>query len=180
MFSWTTAEFEWPEHSASFVSVWLFKVIILPLNRCFRWSRVQITFIKPFLCLNSIFTHFEHSFLKDKCSCKNGEYTAFWYLQLPCYFMQLQFIIGQNEFVEFFGVFRDNCRIWVTWAFSIVCICMTMFKVIIPPLNCCFRWSRFLITFIKPFLCLNSIFSHQKAMFYQHMKLWFFHCFENL
>ena len=43
---------------------------------------------------------------------QNGEYTAFWYLQLLCYFTQLQFTIGQNRFVEFFGVFRDNCQIW--------------------------------------------------------------------
>ena len=28
-----------------------------------------------------------------------------------CYLTQLQFMIGQNEFAEFFGVFQDNCRI---------------------------------------------------------------------
>ena len=33
---------------------------------------------------------------------QHDEYTAFWYLQLLCYLMQLQFTIGQNEFVEFF------------------------------------------------------------------------------
>ena len=67
-----------------------------------------------------------------------GEYTAFWYLQLPYYFLQLQFTIGQNEFVEFLGVFRDNCQIWVTWEFSIICVCTTAFKISIPPLNHCF------------------------------------------
>ena len=36
---------------------------------------------------------------------QNGEYTAFWYLQLLYYLTQLQFTISQNEFVEFFGVF---------------------------------------------------------------------------
>ena len=46
---------------------------------------------------------------------QNGEYTAFWYLQLLCYLLQLQFMIDQNEFVEFLGVFLDNSRIWVTW-----------------------------------------------------------------
>ena len=80
----------------------------------------------------------------------------------------------------FFGIFQDNCQIWATWAFSIICICTTTFKVSIPPLNCCFRWSRVRITLIKPLLCLNSIFSHHKAMLYQHMKFRFFHCFENL
>ena len=51
-------------------------------------------------------------------SMQNGEYTAFCYLKLLCYLTQLQFTIGQNELVEFFGVFWDNCRIWVTWVFS--------------------------------------------------------------
>ena len=84
---------------------------------------------------------------------QNGEYTAFWYLQLLCYLTQLQFKIVQNEFVEFFGVFQDNWRIWVTWVFSIICICTTMFKVSVPPLNCCFWWNRVQITLIKPLLC---------------------------
>ena len=85
---------------------------------------------------------------------QNGEY-----LQLLCYLIQLQFMISQNEFVEFFGVFQDNCQIWVTWAFSIICVCTTAFKVSIPPLNYCFRQSRVWITLIKSLVCLNSIFS---------------------
>ena len=36
---------------------------------------------------------------------QNGEYTAFWYLQLLSYLMQLQFTIDKNEFVEFFLAF---------------------------------------------------------------------------
>ena len=32
---------------------------------------------------------------------QNGEYIAFWYFQLLCYLTQLQFTIGQNDFVEF-------------------------------------------------------------------------------
>ena len=79
---------------------------------------------------------------------QNGEYTTFWYLQLICYLAQLQFTISQNKFVEFFSVFQDNCWIWVTWAFSIICVCTTVFKVSIPPLNRCFRQSRVQIKFI--------------------------------
>ena len=79
-----------------------------------------------------------------------------------------------------FGVFWDNCRIWATWMFSIICVCMTKFKVIITPFNHCFWQSRVWITLIKPLLCLNSIFPHQKVMLYQHTKFRFFHCFENL
>ena len=111
---------------------------------------------------------------------QNGDYIAFWYLQLLCYLTQLQFTIWQNKFVEFLVFSRDNCRIWTTWAFSIICVCVTTFKVRILPLNHCFRWSRVQITFIKPLFCLNSIFSHQKAILYQHTKFRFFYCFENL
>ena len=60
---------------------------------------------------------------------QNGEYTAFWYLQLLCYLTQLQFTICKNEFVELFGVFWDYYQIRVTWAFGISCVCMTTFKV---------------------------------------------------
>ena len=111
---------------------------------------------------------------------QKGEYTAIWYLQLLCYLTQLQFAISQNEFAEFFGVFLDNYRIWATWAFSIICFCMTAFKVSIPPLHCCFRQSRVRKTLIKLLFCLNSIFFHQKAMLYQNIKFRFFFCFENL
>ena len=42
---------------------------------------------------------------------QNNEYTAFWYLQILCYLMQLKFTVGQNKFVEFFGAFQDNYQI---------------------------------------------------------------------
>ena len=81
---------------------------------------------------------------------------------------------------QVFGVFRDNCWIWATWTFSIINVCKTAFKVSIPPLNCCFQWSRVGLTLIKPLLCSSGIFSpHQKTMLYQHTKF-SFHCFENL
>ena len=111
---------------------------------------------------------------------QNGEYTTFWYLQLLCYLMHLQFTISQNEFVEFFAVFWDNWQIWVTWTFSIICVCTTVFKVSIPLFKCCFWWRRVWKRLNKPLLPLNRIFSSQKAMLYQDMKCRFFHSFENL
>ena len=30
------------------------------------------------------------------------------------------------------GIFQDNCKIWATWTFSIICVCPTTFKVSIP------------------------------------------------
>ena len=96
---------------------------------------------------------------------QNGEYTAFWYLQLLCYLIQLQCTIGQNKFVQFFGVFQGNCWIWATRAFSIICVCTTTFKVSIPPLNYCFQWSWVWIKLINPLLCLNRIFPIRKQCF---------------
>ena len=101
---------------------------------------------------------------------QNGEYTAFWYLQL-------QLMIPQNKIVEFFDVFRDNWRIWATCVFSIICTCITPFKAKIPPLNHCFLWGKVHITLLKPLLCLNSIFSHQKAMLFQCTEFRFFSLF---
>ena len=75
-----------------------------------------------------------------------------------------------------FFVLQDNCWNWAIWTFSIICVCTITFKVSIPPLNCCFWWSSDWITLMKPLLCLNFIFSHQKAMLYQYTKFRFFHC----
>ena len=64
-----------------------------------------------------------------------------------------------------FGVFRYNCWIWVTWVFSIICVCTTVFRVSIPPCNHRFWWSRVQIILIKPLLYLNCIFPIRKQCF---------------
>ena len=110
---------------------------------------------------------------------QNGEYTAFWYPQLLCYLTQFQFMIGQNEFVEFFGVFQDNCRIWVTRVFSIIWVCTIAFKVSIPPLNHCFWWSRLRLILIKQLLCLNSIFSPSESNALSTHEIQIFPLFKN-
>ena len=123
--------------------------------------------------------HLEHSFLIDKCSCKNGEYTAFWYLQLLCYLTQLQFMSGQNVFVEFFWCFLGQLLNLGNLSIQHL-LCLNNH---IPPLNCCFWRSRVRITLIKPLVCLNSISpppSKSNALpTLINMKL-FFHCIENL
>ena len=62
---------------------------------------------------------------------------------------------------------------------SASCVCTTVFKVSIPPLNRFWR-SRVRVTLINLLLCLDSFFPHQKSMLYQHMTFRFFHCFEIL
>ena len=99
--------------------------------------------------------------------------TAFWYIQLFCYLTSIYNQLKRVCWV--FWCFPGQ----LTWVFSIILVCTTMFKVSIPPLNHCFQWSRVWIILIKPLLSLNCIFSHQKAMFYQHTKLRFLHYFEN-
>ena len=89
---------------------------------------------------------------------QNGEYNAFWYLQLLCYLRQLQFMIGKNKLVEGFFVFSGTTAEFGQPERS------ELFKVNIPPLNHYFGRSRVRITFITPLLCLDSIISHQKAM----------------
>ena len=64
-----------------------------------------------------------------------------------------------------FWCFRDNSRIWATWAFSIIYVCTTAFKVSIPLLNHCFQLSRIRITLIKLLVCLNSIIPIRKLCF---------------
>ena len=119
---------------------------------------------------------FKHSFLIDKCSWKIFNTLP----STPLLITQLWFKVSQNEFGKFFCVFPDNCRIRVTWMFSIICVCTTAFKVSVLHLNRCFRRNRVRKIIIKPLHCLKRIFSHQKAMLYKHKKLRFFHCFENL
>ena len=127
------------------------------------WANVALTFNTAFSLTNV-----------------HAKWWIYCFLQLLCYLTQLQFMIGQKEFVEIFGVFQYNCRIWATWVFSIIFVSMTAFQVYIPLLNHCFRQSRIQITLNKPLLCLKSIFPHQKTMLYQHTKFRFCHCFENL
>ena len=58
-------------------------------------------------------THFKTLLSHWQMFMQNGEYTAFWYLQLLCYLRQLQFTIVQNEFVEvlvFSGQFAEFGR----------------------------------------------------------------------
>ena len=110
-------------------------------------------------------THFEHSFFIDNCSGKMVN-------TLPSNIFNSSPIsritIGQNEFVEFSFKWPEHSA---------------SFETLRPRLKSahylCFRRSRIRITLIKSLLHVNSIFHHQKAMFYQHMKFRFFHCFVN-
>ena len=128
------------------------------------------------LTVSKCSTHFEHSFLIDKCSYKmvNALLSEIFNSSTISHYFNLW--LAKMSF-KFFGVFQDNCQIWVTWVFTIVYVCMTAFKVSVPPLNHCFQWSRVWITFIKPLLCSNRIFSHKKAMLYQYTKFRFFPLF---
>ena len=111
---------------------------------------------------------------------RNDEYIAFWYLQLLCYLTQPQFMISQNKFVEFFSLFRDNCWIWATWAFSIIYVCTTTLKVSISPLYCFFLMEKSPNNISSNCFAETVFFPHQKAMLYQHTKFRYFNCFENL
>ena len=86
---------------------------------------------------------------------QNGEYTTFWYLQLFCYLMQLQFTISQMSLWRFLVFSRTIAKFGHPECSASF---VTAFKVSLPPLNCCFRRSWVWIKLIKVLLCLNSIF----------------------
>ena len=92
---------------------------------------------------------------------------------------QLQFTIGKNHLVDFLNVFWHNFQVWAIKAFSIIGVCTAAFKISRTLFYHLSRCSRVRITLVKPLLCLNGIFSHWKAMLYQHTEFRFFHCFEN-
>ena len=137
---WADSGVKWWIHVPSIVTYLWKNSFLLPWNSCKQCSE-SLTHCCFWLIMRKSSTYFEQSFLIDKYSCKNSEYTAFLYLQLLCYLMQLQFTIGQNEFVEFHGIFQ-NCWIWATWLFNIICVCTTAFKISISPLNHCFRQTK--------------------------------------
>ena len=73
-------------------------------------------------------THFEHSFLSDKCSCKMVNTLPSDTFNSPAISRNFKLQSTKTSLWSFFGVFQVNCRIWATWAFSIICICTTAFN----------------------------------------------------
>ena len=139
-------------------------------RRCCFWST---------MCKRD--TNFEHSFLIDKCSCKMVN-------TLPSDIFNSSAILWNFNLWKAKTILRSFLFSKTTaWfgrlersALFVFLLPPLLLLVSIPPLNRCFWWSRLRITLIKPLLYLNSIYSHQKTMLYQHTKFRFFHCFENL
>ena len=127
----------------------------------------------PFCCVgtvaNNTLNHqhvFGHSFLIDKCSCKMVNTLpsdTFNSSAISCNFnlwsakTSLWSFLVFSEITAKFG--------WPEHSASFVSVRLHL-------------KSAYHITLIKPLLCLNSTFSYQKAMLYQHIKFRFFHCFE--
>ena len=113
-------------------------------------------------------THFEHKLSHWQMFMQNGEYTAFCNLQLLSH--------ATSIMIFFFGVFRDNYRIWATRASSIVCVFYT------TAFNCCFWRSRVRITY-QTIALLEQYFPpppSESNPLWTHQIQIFFHCFENL
>ena len=73
-------------------------------------------------------THFENSFLIEEHSCKMVNTLPSDIFNSSAISCNFNLPLATTS-VEFLGIFGDNCRIWVTWAFSIICVCTTTFKV---------------------------------------------------
>jgi len=121
-------------------------------------------------------THFEQSFLMDKCSCYMVIHRLL--ISLWCQLSHVTSIYDRPKlFCGLFSCFLEQMP--NLGSQSIIGVRTAVFKISEPLLYYLFRRSRVRITFVKPLLCLNGIFPHEKAMLYQHTKFRFFHCFEN-
>ena len=110
---------------------------------------------------------------------QNGEYTAFWYLQLLCFLTQLQFMIGQNEFVEFLWCFPGQlpnlCDLSVQALFAARSHLKSAYHLLTVVSNGaesewhlsshCFAWT---------------VFFPVRKQYFINTKFRFFHYFENL
>ena len=110
-------------------------------------------------------THFEHGFLIDKFLCKIVNTLPSDIFNSSAISCNFNFWSAIMSLWSFFDIFPDNSWIWATWAFCIICVCTTAFKVSIPPLNWCFLWNKVWITLIKPLLFLNSVCPIRKQFF---------------
>ena len=137
---------------------------LLCWNSCKRYSEsLTCCYFRSTVSKRS--TYFEHNFLIDKCSCKMVNTLPSDIFNSSAILYNFILLLAKTSLQSFLLFSRDNCWIWATWAFSIIYVYMMTFKVNIPPLNCSFQWSRVWITFIKPLLCLNSIFPIRKQCF---------------
>lgn len=91
--------------------------------------------------------------------------------------IQINFTDTQRVYTNFRDVFFRHCLMWPSWTGCIICAgtVKTNFRTG-PVLDCCICWDRFAITLVKPWICINGVFGHQKSMFYQNIKFAFFHC----
>ena len=125
-------------------------------------------------------SHFEHSFLIDKCSGKmvNILYSDIFYSS----YIPDDFNLGWDKtsfwiFLVFSG--RTAELVWPEGSAPFVSV-RPRLKSAYHLLSIFFWRSRVRITLIKLMLSLKSIFVHQKAMLYQQIKFRFFFFFENL
>ena len=163
---WFDSGVKWWIYAASIVTYLCKNSFLLCWNSCKQCSESLTHFWST---VSQRSTHFEYSFLIGKCSCKILN-------TLPSN------IFNSSTIPRNFNLRSAKTSLWSfpeqlpnLCDLNIIYVCTTAFKVSIAPLNCCFRRSRVQITLIKPLLCLNRIFSHQKAMLCQHMKFRFFH-----
>ena len=125
-------------------------------THCCFWSTVNKRGIR-----------FDHSFLLKDLHAK-------WWIH--CLLMPSTLLLSHdtsiyNRLKRVYGVFcvfRNNYRIWTTWAFIIIYVNTTRFKVRISPFNC-FCLGRVLINIIKSLLCLNNIFPSESNALLTHL-----------
>ena len=130
---WLDSGVKWCIHVSSIVT-YLRKISFLLHWNSFKQYSESSTCWCFWSTVNKCDTDFEHSFPIDNVHAK-------WWIYLSSDIFNSS-TISRNFNLRspkrslwrfFFSVFRDNCRIWATWAFSINCICTTAFN------HCLFR-----------------------------------------
>ena len=103
-------------------------------------------------------THFENSFLIDKCLCKivNIQLSDIYNSSAPSRNFNLR--LAKTILWSFLVFSETTAECWQLECSASFLSVRPRFKSVYPRLNCCFRQNRVPIPLIKLLLCLNSIF----------------------
>ena len=110
---------KWWIHVSSIVTYICKNPFLLCWNNCKQRSELLTHFYFQ-STVSKCSTHFEHSFLIDKCSCKMVNTLPSDIFNTSAISHNLILRSAKMSLWSFFGVFWDSWQIWATWAFNII------------------------------------------------------------
>ena len=151
---WFASGVKWWIHASSIV-IYLCKIFLLHWNSCKQCSESLTHCFWSTVSKRG--THFEHSFLIDKCSYKMVNSLPL-ISSTPLLSHTISIYDWSKRVCGVFWCSLEQLLNLGDLSIQHICVCVNIFKISIPPLKDCFQWSRVRITLIKPLLSLNSIF----------------------